>query len=247
MLAQAGDGSLLRGAPLQLCLGLFALGDVREHAVPARAAEFVGDEQRIVADPDHPAVAMQHPIFDGGARVRSRDPARRLTGQHALTVEWVKPGAPQGRVKLPLLGRETQDQLDLRTDVVPSTVLAGLRHVDDRGDAVEQRAEVPRRFAEPDGLELDRGGPRRRIEQFLLVPRQAARELIRGGVPSSPPYRQLTTILLRNTHGVWLRVTTDADYGSGQSFDQRLRVLARDVRLVANGHTSGGIRTRNRQ
>ena len=44
-------------------------------------------------------------------------------------------------------------------------------------------AEVPRRFAEPDGLELDRGGPRRRIEQFLLVPRQAARELIRGESP----------------------------------------------------------------
>ena len=58
---------LLGGASLELGLDLLAIGDVGEDAVPAELATRPAHEYRVVADPHHAAVAMEHPVLERGA------------------------------------------------------------------------------------------------------------------------------------------------------------------------------------
>ena len=136
--AEEGDRGLLRSTALQLGLGELALGDVRENPVPAQPPQLVGEERRVIAHPDRPAVAMQHPIL----LRRPRFLKLELPCEDALTVLGMNTPGPQTRVGQPLLRRVPQDRLDLGAHVVPGRIDAGLRDIDDRGQALDERARL---------------------------------------------------------------------------------------------------------
>ena len=136
-LAEPGDGRLLRGGPLQLLLGVLALGDVVEDAVPDRDAGFVFLEHRLVEDPDDLAVAGDHPVVDR-RRVAFAERLAALLLERPLAIVGVQQRRPEVGVGDPLLGGVAEDLLDLRADVAPAPALAHLGRVDDRRQALDQ-------------------------------------------------------------------------------------------------------------
>ena len=112
--------------------------------MPAPVARRVAaTSTRVVADPDDVPVAVQHPVL---RRRRSSEPPADVVGlarEHPLAVVGVQPLSHRLRVGAPFVGRVAEDRLDLRADVVPATVVAGVRDVDDRGQLVEQLRSTP--------------------------------------------------------------------------------------------------------
>ncbi len=141
MLAQSGDRRLLRGAALELGFRVLLLGYVRHHAVPTLEAVVVRDQKRVVADPDHAAVAVQEPVFERAAgRVAVNDAV--LEFDDPPSVLGVQAAGPEPRVGAPFLGREAEDPLDLRAHVTPGAVLARVGGIEDRWYAVQETALV---------------------------------------------------------------------------------------------------------
>jgi hypothetical protein len=66
MLAEVGDGGLLRRPPLELGLHALSIGDVGEHPVPSELPLPVADQRGIVSDPHHDAVAVHHAVLGRG-------------------------------------------------------------------------------------------------------------------------------------------------------------------------------------
>jgi hypothetical protein len=85
MLAALRDRRLLRGSPLELLLGVLALGYVQEHAVPAHDAVRATDRVGLVTEPHDSPVAVQHPVL-GGRLNAAHSGMERLVGQHLLAV-----------------------------------------------------------------------------------------------------------------------------------------------------------------
>ncbi len=134
-LSQPRHGGLLGRAALELALGELAVGYVQHHAVPARAALLVGEQHGFVAYPHDPPVAVEHPVFVGGARLLQRLLAR----EHELAILGVHLARPQAAVAQPLLGREAEDRLGAPADVVPAAVDARVGDVHDRGQQLDER------------------------------------------------------------------------------------------------------------
>ena len=77
-LAEPRDHRLLGEGALQIDLGVLALADVVEDAVPDRDAGLVSLEHRLVEHPDDPAAAGPHPVLDrAGVAVAERSPCFR--------------------------------------------------------------------------------------------------------------------------------------------------------------------------
>ncbi len=134
-LAESRDGCLLLGAPLELCLGELAVGDVRDHAVPHGVSASVADERGFVAYPHDASVAVDHSIFLGNRSA----PQLVLAAEHALAIVGVDLARPQAGIGHPLLGREAEHLERSRAHVVPAPADADIGHVHDRRQAVEQR------------------------------------------------------------------------------------------------------------
>ena len=94
VLAEQRHRRLLRRAPLELVLDRLAIGDVVEHAVPAELAVLGVREHRVVADPDRPSVAMNHPVLERG--VVGPDAVQAVFArQDPVAVLGVQPLGPQ--------------------------------------------------------------------------------------------------------------------------------------------------------
>ena len=124
-LAELGDDRLLGEGPLQLLLGLLALGDVVEDAVPDRDALLVRLQHRLVEHPDDLALAGAHPVVDR-PRVAVAEVVLGFVGERRLAVLGVQEPRPEPGVGLELLRGVAEDLLDLGADVVPPAVLAQL-------------------------------------------------------------------------------------------------------------------------
>ena len=157
MLAELGDRGLLRGAPLELDLDRLAVGDVVQHAVPAELAVLAAREHGIVADPDRSSVAVEHPVLERRIVVLGAVEAV-LARQDPVAVLGVQALGPQLGVRAPLSGGVAEDLLDLGADVMPASLLAGVRDVDDRRHALEQLRVV--RSGDSARLRSDQGRPR---------------------------------------------------------------------------------------
>ena len=140
-LAELGDDGLLGERPLQLVLGLLALGDVVEDAVPDRHPVLVGLEHGLVEHPDDVAPAGAHPVLDR-AGVAVAEEVLAFGRQRLLAVLGVEEARPEPRIGLELLRGVAEDLLDLGADVVPLAVLAQLGGVDDHRQALDQAPVV---------------------------------------------------------------------------------------------------------
>ncbi len=137
-LAQPGDDGLLGERPLQLPLGVLALGDVVEDAVPDRHPLVVGLQHRLVEHPDDLAArGCASGTRPAGVAVAEVDPRFRFaSGRRAIV--GVQEAGPESAVLFELLGGVAEDLLDLGADVAPLAFLAQLRGVDDHRQALDQ-------------------------------------------------------------------------------------------------------------
>ena len=140
-LAELGDDRLLGVGALQVDLGVLALGDVVEDAVPDRDAVGVGFEDRLVEHPHGAPVARAEPVLDRiGVAVADVVLAFDLERLHAVV--GVQQPRPEAGVALEFFGGVAEDLLDLGGDVAPAAVLAELGGVDDDRQALDQAPVV---------------------------------------------------------------------------------------------------------
>ncbi len=79
----------------ELLLGLLALGDVEEEALPVGGLAGEMHEDGLVLDPDDPAVLRDHPVLEGEALVRVLPVALRVRREDALPIVGVRDLPPQ--------------------------------------------------------------------------------------------------------------------------------------------------------
>lgn len=129
-----GEGLTL----LQFLFGPLALGDVYHEPLPvAGPARLVLDQDRLVADPHRPPVAMEHAVLVGGYLARLADGL--VPGAQALAVLGVYHAPPEIRVLAVLRGVASQD-FYLRTHVHRGVGAAYLLDVDDGRDSLDEVA-----------------------------------------------------------------------------------------------------------
>ena len=133
-----GHRRLLGGAQLQLGLGVLAVADVREHAVPARepspaitswASSRIQTTRPSRWHRRYSAALVSSCSSAGGLTLLGDHPRRRRRGAAAR---------PTAAVACTIPRREPEDRLDLGADVVPAAVGAGVGDVQNRGNLREQ-------------------------------------------------------------------------------------------------------------
>jgi hypothetical protein len=140
-LAETGDDRLLGEGALQLQLGLLALADVVEDAVPDRDPVLAGFQDRLVVHPDDLAVTPVHSVFDR-RRVAIAEVVLGFQGKGALAILGVQQAGPEAGVADEVLRLVAEDLLDLRTDVAPAAPLSELGGIDDDRQLLDQPLEV---------------------------------------------------------------------------------------------------------
>ncbi len=132
---------MLHRGPLQLLLGDLSFGDVVKDAVPDRHAVFIGLQDCLIENPHNLALAGDHPVIK-----RRRIPISKglfgLLGEGSLTILRMEEFGPKSGIRLPILGAVAENLLHLGADVAPTSVLAQLRRVDDRREALDKMAIV---------------------------------------------------------------------------------------------------------
>ena len=121
---------------LQLGLDHALAGDVEHHAMDQQPSVHVTRRRRLVAEPDHMAVAGKQPVLGGEALAALL--AGGELGDRAVPVLRMQRLGPAIRILEPLLGRIAEHRLDLRADV--AALRARLVDVHDAGQPFDQQS-----------------------------------------------------------------------------------------------------------
>ena len=170
-------------------LGRLLLADVGDQALDDHHPVLVGRAGGgPVADPDQLAAAPANPVGDVEGRPLARAAVLRL--EHPLEVVGMHRPLPEVGVGHDLLRGPAGDLLDLRRDEVPLSLRAETCAVGDRGQALDQGADLPLRVGERLDRDraLDRGAERlrQRDEQADVAELEAA-DGLRGGDERAEP------------------------------------------------------------